>query len=339
MFSLSVRLGRLGLVVTVALAVVQGGTASAASNPLSGLKVLLTNDDSVQGISPLGNDGKGLYELRRALCNAGADVVVVGPWGQQSGSSARLTTPGFTPVSVAVAPVTPPAAYQADCGGTSQVFGVCQAAACTATSPSASPSDTVLVALQRFLPDNYWPGGPDVVLSGTNFGQNAGEAVNHSGTVGAAITALEMGVPAIACSAELDLSLGIPAALFAVPYTQTAQFAVALVAELRSGDLLQPGVALNVNYPVVKAGETLGKPVFAVVGVGTNLGFAYTGNVSTAGGTYSLVVGPPVPETARNADTDALNANDIPITPLDGDWSQNRTYAGIKSAIAHLANP
>ena len=48
---------------------------------LAGLKVLLTNDDSARGLDAgFGTDGKGLYELRKALCAAGADVLVVAPW-------------------------------------------------------------------------------------------------------------------------------------------------------------------------------------------------------------------------------------------------------------------
>ena len=62
----------------------------------AGLKVLLTNDDSARGLDAgFGTDGKGLYELRKALCAAGADVLVVAPWSQQSGAGARMTTPGF----------------------------------------------------------------------------------------------------------------------------------------------------------------------------------------------------------------------------------------------------
>ena len=56
-----------------------------ASNSVKGLRVLLTNDDSIQGRKAMGHDGLGLYQLRKALCAAGADVIVIGPWGRQSG--------------------------------------------------------------------------------------------------------------------------------------------------------------------------------------------------------------------------------------------------------------
>ncbi|WP_374119560.1 hypothetical protein [Streptomyces sp. RKAG290] len=52
---------------------------------LAGLRVLLSNDDSMQAARTSHSDGLGLYEIRKALCGAGADVVVMAPWQVQSG--------------------------------------------------------------------------------------------------------------------------------------------------------------------------------------------------------------------------------------------------------------
>ena len=86
MRSTSTRLGVLGALLTgltLALtgALASGGAATAATGTdLTGLKVLVTNDDSARGLDAgFGTDGKGLYELRKALCAAGADVLVVAP--------------------------------------------------------------------------------------------------------------------------------------------------------------------------------------------------------------------------------------------------------------------
>jgi 5'-nucleotidase len=49
------------------------------SRPLAGLRVLLSNDDSMRAAKASHSDGLGLYELRKALCGAGADVVVMAP--------------------------------------------------------------------------------------------------------------------------------------------------------------------------------------------------------------------------------------------------------------------
>lgn len=329
---LASRLAAVGLALAAALA---GSVASApvtgavpaeavAAPALAGLKVVLTNDDSARGLDAgFGTDGKGLYELRRALCNAGADVLVVAPWAQQSGAGARMTSPGFSPIAITVQAVNPPAAYAGDCGAASTggaVFGVCVAVApCTSTSPSASPADAVNVALSRFAA-NYWSDGPDVVLSGTNFGQNVGPTLNHSGTVGAVVTAHEYGVPALAFSAEVPRDL---AQIPNVQFTATANFAVRLLASLVKWGALKDDLVLNVNHPFVGAGETIGRAVKTDVGYGSDLGLSFIDDVPATGGTYRLTVGAPVPETRRNADTTALARNDIPITALDGDWGRS----------------
>jgi len=288
---------------------------------IAGLKVLLTNDDSAVATQPYGTDGKGLYELRKALCAAGADVLVVAPWSQQSGAGGRMTSPGFTAVPLTVQAVTPPAAYAGDCAGasaTGAVFGVCQdVSPCDGDSASASPADAVYVAVRRFAA-TYWSSGPDVVLSGVNFGQNVGATLNHSGTVGAAVTATENGVAAIALSAEVPFSLAdIPK----VPFTQTSAYAVTLLQQLVGAGRLKPSLLLNVNYPFVGSGEQLGKPVNTVAGASDLLGFTYAGDVPKSGGTYQLNAGLPAAETRANADTTALKANNISVTQLDGDWT------------------
>ncbi len=295
---------------------------AAAPTSLAGLKVLLTNDDSARGLDAgFGTDGKGLYELRKAFCDAGADVLVVAPWSQQSGSGARMTTPGFSPVPLTVQAVTPPASYAGDCADTSTggaVFGVCTGAGpCASGVPSASPADAVNIALSRFA-ETYWSGGPDLVLSGVNFGQNVGSTLNHSGTVGAAVTAREYGVPAFAFSAEVPRDL---AQIPNVPFAATAAFAVDLVAKTIKSKQLKPGLVLNANYPFVGAGEKLGKTVTTVAGTSNDIGLTFGGEVPRTGGTYLLTAGTPAAETRKNADTAALARNDIPVTPLDGDWT------------------
>ncbi|MGW3173720.1 5'/3'-nucleotidase SurE [Streptomyces sp. NPDC001153] len=59
-----------------------------------------------------------------------------------------------------------------------------------------SPADAVNFGLSAVF-DRH---APDLVLSGTNFGPNLAALATHSGTVGAAMTALEDGVPSIAVS-------------------------------------------------------------------------------------------------------------------------------------------
>lgn len=325
-FNSPIRLLVAGAVSVAALSSVLGAAPTQAAPPsgpsLAGLKVLITNDDSARGLDAgFGTDGKGLYELRKAFCAAGADVLVVAPFGQQSGAGARMTSPGFAPVPLTVQAVNPPAAYATDCAGSSTggaVFGVCQSAGpCSSSTPTASPADAVNIALSRFA-KTYWTTGPDVVLSGVNFGQNVGSTLNHSGTVGAVVTAHEYGVPALAFSAEVPRDLAL---IPSVPFAKTAEFATGLVAKLVKSKALKPSLVLNVNYPFVGAGETLGKAVNTVAGASSDLGLNFAGDVPRTGGTYLLGVGPGTPETVKNADTTALARNDIPISTLDGNWT------------------
>ena len=343
---LASRLAVVGAVLAATVAATISGSSAtpapaaqpaASTPPLAGLKVLITNDDSAQGRDAgFGTDGKGLYTLRHALCAAGADVLVVAPWSQQSGAGARMTPPGFAPVSMTVQPVTPPAAYAGDCvdGSTGgAVFGVCLSASpCAQGTPSASPADAVNVALSRFAA-TYWTGGPDLVLSGTNFGQNIGATLNHSGTVGAVVTAHEFGVPAIAFSTEVPRDL---AQIPTMPFAQTADFAVRLVTALRERRLLDDDLVLNVNHPFIGPGETLGGPVLTDVGRSSDLGLTFLDDVPRTGGTYRLVAGTPAQETRRNADTTALAANRIPITVLDGDWGRTTGRGRLTALVASL---
>jgi 5'/3'-nucleotidase len=98
-----------------------------------------------------------------------------------------------------------------------------------------TPTDAMIVALHQLFPEP-----PDLVVSGINRGDNLGDDVFYSGTVGAAMEATLNHVPAFAVS----LVHGGGAFL----YEQAAQFSRQL-AERVLADGLPPGVLLNVNVP------------------------------------------------------------------------------------------
>lgn len=62
-------------------------------------------------------------------------------------------------------------------------------------STTGTPSDCVNIAVHRLLPRK-----PDLVVSGINKGANLAEDVSYSGTVGAALEATLLGIPAMAVS-------------------------------------------------------------------------------------------------------------------------------------------
>jgi 5'-nucleotidase len=167
-----------------------------------GLKILLTNDDSMQAARPDNSDGLGVYEVRRALCAAGADVVVIAPWQVQSGRGTAVTNSGT--FWLGTKPL--PAAYENDCADApaeGQVYGLClDTAPCSATSASGTRSDTVKFATRGGLKAVADWDKPDLVVSGSNYGNNLAYSVTDSGTVGATVAAIEDEIPAVAFSSS-----------------------------------------------------------------------------------------------------------------------------------------
>ncbi len=195
----------------------------------AGRRVLVTNDDGI--LAP------GLRWLAIAAAKAGFEVVVVAPDYEASGSSAALTAV-YHERRLAITP--------ANVGDDLTV---------EAYSVQASPGYIVVLgAIGSF------GRRPDLVLSGINRGANAGHAVLHSGTVGAALTAANHGIPAMAVSLDV-----LPAA-DADPATARASLSEYFLAVddgslhwstashiagrlLSTVDKIPAGAILNVNVP------------------------------------------------------------------------------------------
>ncbi|MGI5214516.1 5'/3'-nucleotidase SurE [Plantactinospora sp. CA-290183] len=136
------------------------------------LRVLVTNDDGI--------GAPGLRWLARTALDRGLEVVVAAPREEASGASAAMSAverDGRVVVEEHVFEELPGV----------RAYGV-----------GGSPGLIALIALHgAFGP------APSVVLSGVNRGANAGRAVLHSGTVGAAFTAAANGCHAIAVSLDV----------------------------------------------------------------------------------------------------------------------------------------
>lgn len=68
----------------------------------------------------------------------------------------------------------------------------------TAYAVGGSPAQAVMYAILDLLPDK-----PDLVVSGINYGENVGNGISISGTVGAAMEGASFGVPALAVSLQI----------------------------------------------------------------------------------------------------------------------------------------
>jgi 5'-nucleotidase len=141
-------------------------TTTTPAEPVRDLEVLVTNDD--------GYDAPGIDAVVEALRKEpGIHVTVVAPATNQSGAGDK-TTPG----DLAVTDVTTKSGY-------------------AGKAVAGHPADAVDVALDKL------GFKPDVVVSGTNAGQNVGPFSTISGTVGAAKAAVRRGIPAFAASTGL----------------------------------------------------------------------------------------------------------------------------------------
>lgn len=210
--------------------------------PSHALTIMLVNDD--------GCTAPGINALADALQAAGHRVEMYAPASDQSGQGTRLTlvSAGCQKLNFQVGQL------DINYTKTSAENRRCIAVAtngCKAPLPlpfiadgqrvSASPADSAMIGLQMMSGANK----PDLVISGINRGENVGATTNHSGTVSAAVTVLQQGIPAIA------VSLGIPAADDRYPLV--AKLVVNVIARLQAtangGALLPAGTGLNINYP------------------------------------------------------------------------------------------
>ncbi|GAA0812952.1 5'/3'-nucleotidase SurE [Spirilliplanes yamanashiensis] len=200
-------------------------------------RVLITNDDGIAA--------PGLRALARAVAATGAEVTVAAPHAEASGTSAALTA-----VERDGQILVEPRALE----GVPGVPGY---------AVTTSPAFIVVLALRGGFGDP-----PDVVVSGINRGANAGTAVLHSGTVGAALTAAANGLPALAVSLDvLSPSAGTAssggAAIAALDHADDEARHWDVAADLAARLLpalpgLPAGALLNLNVPDVPADELRG---------------------------------------------------------------------------------
>jgi 5'-nucleotidase len=200
------------------------------------VRVLVTNDDGVSA--------PGLAALTRALvrwadASAASDgprheIVVVAPSSNYSGAGAAVGS---------VNDGTKILYHRARVSGAEQVdaFGL-----------DASPALSVIAGAMGAVGPK-----PDLVLSGINHGVNVGRSVLHSGTVGAALTASQLGISALAVSLRSGPD--------PQPWESAADLAVALIPLLAGAPAR---TVLNLNVPALALPEIRGLRWARVSGTG-----------------------------------------------------------------------
>ncbi|HOO52561.1 MAG TPA: 5'/3'-nucleotidase SurE, partial [Alphaproteobacteria bacterium] len=132
-----------------------------SDKPISSFRVLLVNDDGIEA--------EGLAVLEEFARKTFGDVFVVAPMHERSAQSRSITF--------------------------RQTFSV-KSCGDHRYAVDGTPTDCTLFGLHHVMKDQR----PDLVLSGINHGDNAGNSITYSGTFGAAFEAGLHGVPAIAFS-------------------------------------------------------------------------------------------------------------------------------------------
>ena len=243
------------------------------------MRVLVTNDDGI--------DARGLAELATVLDEQGHDVVVAAPAEDCSGNGAAIGPLHLTRQVVfkeeKVGDLTHIPAYAID----------------------GPPALAVLAACH-----GGFGAPPSLVVSGINAGANTGTAILHSGTVGAALTAANLGFPAIALSLDHGPE----------PAWRTAAIVSGAIVEWMAADgALNRPVVLNVNVPNLALRWLRGVRIAAVA----RGGIAQAGFVPSAGGHLQLELTTPGLPPDPDSDTGLVSAGYVAVTELHGVSGRN----------------
>lgn len=289
------------------------------SLPAAALDIVLTNDD--------GFETENIQALYRALSDAGHNVIMAAPYLGQSGTGGKI---GFlTPIF--------PTSEDSE-GGLLPAgsFGI----GATTIAPQQfyvdeSPAAAVLYGIDILAPQIFG-GPPDLVVSGPNEGNNLGLVTPHSGTLGAAVTALNKGIPAIAVSADNDDETVAEAELI-------AELTVKVVAAIDGphGLRLPNATGLNVNIPDV---DPLANDVddfeykLTKVGTAANIGLQFYENLGDSPIAQAVGIPPNIglpgvsveipytnaghPEdTSSRSEGNALGGTTVTVSPIQGTYS------------------
>jgi 5'-nucleotidase len=152
--------------------------------------ILFTNDDGI--------DSPGLWAVAEAFGDLG-DILVVAPRLQQSGMGRSLPTTSEGRIYPRELPMN----------------GYRYKAYAVDGTPAQAVQHGVLELADR---------QPSLVVSGINYGENTGNGVTISGTVGAALEAASLGIPALAVSQQTPKDLHLSYSK-GVEFTAAAHFA------------------------------------------------------------------------------------------------------------------
>ena len=246
------------------------------------MRILITNDDGINA------PGLAVLEaIAHDIAGPGGEVWTVAPAFEQSGVGHCIS---YThPMMIAKLG---PRRYAAE----------------------GSPADCVLAGIYDVLQGAR----PDLVLSGVNRGNNAGENVLYSGTVGGAMEAALQGVPAIA----LSQFMGPETEDTDDPFEASRIHGPDLVRRLLDHGHWDKGdyrVFYNVNFPPKPAAAVLGTRV-AAQGYRTETFFGVEPHISPSGRKFLWITGGPQHTPTLPGTDVAVNLEGyVSVTPMRAD--------------------
>ncbi len=168
------------------------------------MRILLVNDDGI--------NAHGLSVLEKIAKSLSDDVWIVAPDSERSGASRAFTL--TDPIHVRKIDE-----KKFSCSGT--------------------PTDCVILGVLDLVKGKK----PDLILSGVNRGQNLAEDVTYSGTVAGATQGMQMGIPSIALSQNINYHLNEE-----INWSITEENGLKVIQKLLSHTWPQ-SVVMNVNFP------------------------------------------------------------------------------------------
>ncbi len=288
--------------------------------PALSLNIVLTNDD--------GFETANVQALFRALRAAGHDVIMSAPYSGQSGTGGMISV---------LRPIGP--TREKSPGGTLPQGS--PGVGATGLGPQqfyvdGSPAVAVLYGID-IQARRTWGRFPDLVISGPNEGNNLGILTPHSGTLGATVTALNKGLPAIAVSADS----GDPEQAAVV-----ADLTVTLLQALNhDGRIRLPrGVGLNVNMPPIDAARSTAadfKFHFTQIGTSSNVGLEFVEDLGNSPFAQRAGISPElrlpavsvaVPassagypqDNAATSETHVLKPLTVTVSPIQGTYAADQ---------------
>ena len=259
------------------------------------MRILITNDDGI--------NAPGLKVLR-ALAEevaAGGEVWTVAPAFEQSGVAHCISYTRPTMVAEL----------------SERTYAI-----------EGTPADCVLAGVHDILPE-----APDLILSGVNRGNNAGENTLYSGTLGAAMEGALQGLPAIA----LSQFYGPRNAQTADPFEAAGEHGASVISTLLQADQwMREGyhTFYNVNFPPVPGAEVLGTRVVAQ-GMRPTTRFGAEATTSPSGRRFLWMRGGDQRERSAEGTDVAANLDGyISVTPMRADLTD---HAALSDLEAHFS--